>query len=257
MLSMVKVQIFSDVSLANFKSTQGFIINGGAEQDYSGYAVAKAGDFNGDGFDDVIIGAYGVDIGSQIDGACYIIFGTWFNTADIDLSVLTTAQGFKISGVNQGDYTGYSVSSAGDFNGDGYGDIIIGAYGSNNLAGTSYLLYGKFSGFSDITLSTLTNDKGFKINGEVSGDKSGFAVGCAGDINNDGYSDIIIGAHFLLLQKEMQLGLVILYLVKKTTLMILIFLIYPHLRVLKFLALILVIILVYQSIKLAMLTVIE
>lgn len=113
----------------------------------------------------------------------------------VDLANFSTGQGFKIFGSEAYDYSGWSVSSAGDFNGDGYNDTIIGACGGTTSAtGTSYLIYGDASNPGTIDLAVMLSNKGFAILGESSGDQSGYSVGAAGDVNRDGYSDIIIGA---------------------------------------------------------------
>src|SRR5436190_176825 len=109
---------------------------------------------------------------------------------DINLSTLTIGQGFRILGENAFDSSGYSVSSAGDVNGDGYADVIIGAYDASSFEGKSYVIFGKASGLSDINLSTLNTTQGFRIIGENSGDQSGSSVSSAGDINKDGYADV-------------------------------------------------------------------
>jgi hypothetical protein len=92
--------------------------------------------------------------------------------SDIDLASFTSAQGFKVLGVTFSDNSGYSVASAGDVNGDGYSDVIIGAYdadpNSRYTAGTSYIIFGKASGFSDIDLLSLTSSQGFKVLGATS-----------------------------------------------------------------------------------------
>ena len=108
-------------------------------------------------------------------------------------------QGFTINGISEGDFLGFSISSAGDINNDGYDDIIIGAPNANNNGldnvGQSYIIFGKSSGFpTNFDLSTLNGNNGFIVNGITAGDVLGVSVSSAGDINNDGYDDIIIGA---------------------------------------------------------------
>ena len=92
------------------------------------------------------------------------------------------------------------MSSAGDINNDGYDDIIIGATfadpNGDDASGESYVVFGKASGYSaSLELSSLNGTNGFVINGIDAGDNSGYSVSSAGDINNDGYDDIIIGAY--------------------------------------------------------------
>lgn len=172
-------------------------VAGEAEYDYCGYSVSSAGDMNKDGFSDIVIGSPGADVISYSagpNGRAYVIFGNSL-THDIDLLSLATNQGFTMRG--EGGFFGSSVSTAGDVNGDGYADIIIGAnlfdlsYSIKD-AGRSYVLFGG-SSLSSIYLTQLTITKGFYITGG-NGAKSGFSVSGIGDFNNDGYSDIIIGA---------------------------------------------------------------
>ena len=85
---------------------------------------------NGDGFGDLIIGARGADPNGSNSGASYVVFGKAGGfAANLNLSTLDGSNGFKLSGVAAGDYSGRSVSAAGDVNGDGFGDLIIGAPG--------------------------------------------------------------------------------------------------------------------------------
>jgi hypothetical protein len=106
--------------------------------------VSAAGDVNGDGFGDLIIGAPQVNANGHDSGASYVVFGkaSGFG-ANLNLSTLDGSNGFKLSGVAAGDYSGRSVSGAGDLNGDGFGDLVIGAY-----SGASYVVFGKANGFT-------------------------------------------------------------------------------------------------------------
>ena len=188
-----KADGFTNIDLATMTSADGFRIIGEAD-DRAGYKVSSAGDINGDGFDDILVAA--PHFGGTGVGAVYVIFGKASGFSDIDLGALAPADGFKISDdANIG--LGRSVSSAGDFNGDGYDDIIVGApfdEASGTYAGAAYVIYGKAGGFTDIDLSSLAEADGFKIIGDDSGDGVGFSVSSAGDVNGDGYDDLMIGA---------------------------------------------------------------
>jgi hypothetical protein len=179
-------------------SLEGFIINGIAAVDVSGYSVSNAGDINGDGTDDLIIGANLADPNGSSSGQSYVVFGSSGFTSTLNLSTLNGSNGFKINGIAAGDQAGYSVSGAGDVNGDGINDVIIGANRADSNgedAGQSYVLFGSRSGFvANFNLSTLNGSNGFKINGIAAGDRSGTSVSRAGDINGDGTDDLIIGA---------------------------------------------------------------
>jgi hypothetical protein len=171
--------------------TNGFEIVGATAHDYTGLRTASAGDINGDGYTDIIIGAPGTGAGAT-PGAAYVIFGHAGGfDASIDLAALTSGQGFKVTGPTNGSGIGASVSSAGDLNGDGYGDFAVGAPAR---AGDVYVFYGHGGSFSDIDVSKLSADQGFKIHGVTEGDNTGAAVSAIGDVNGDGYADLLIGA---------------------------------------------------------------
>ena len=159
--------------------------------DNSGRAVAIVGDVNGDGFDDIVIGARQCDDGGDDAGKIYLVQGKatgW----QMDSSLSTANASFV--GEADGDLCGSWVSGAGDVNNDGYDDILIGSYHNDeggSMAGQAYLVLGKSSGWAQgIDLSTV--DASFI--GEDGGDAAGCGVASAGDVNNDGYDDILIGA---------------------------------------------------------------
>ena len=222
------------INLSSLDGSNGFRLDGEVAYDFSGRSVSNAGDVNGDGFDDVIIGAYRADPNGNYSGSSYVVFGkaSRFDST-LNLSGLDGSNGFRLDGVATGDYSGFSVSNAGDVNGDGFdatlnlssldgskgfrldgaglsvsiagdvnGDGIDDVIVSDSLAdpngfdsGSSYVVFGKSSGFgAALDLASLDGSNGFRMEGVAINDRFGFSVSNAGDVNGDGFADVIVGA---------------------------------------------------------------
>ena len=186
----------ASVSLASLGSTDGFSLGGGATNDRVGSAISSAGDINGDGFEDIIVGAQQDNPNGTYSGRAFVVFGTASILGFVTLSSLSGTNGFLLNGAAAGDKAGYSVAGAGDFNGDGFDDLIVGAANNDDgaaNAGQAYVVFGKASGFSasnDLTASFLDGTNGFRIQGLNANDELGHSVSGAGDVNGDGFGDV-------------------------------------------------------------------
>ena len=175
----------------------GFAIDGEQASDQVAGAVAGAGDVNGDGLADVLVGSARIDAVGEDSGRAYVVFGK-ADGQPVKLTELGfTAAGFVIDGQQVRDYAGFTLDAAGDVNGDGLDDVIIGAYGANpggDVSGRAYVVFGREE-MSTVSLGdVMYGDGGFALDGEKEGDYSAFAVGGAGDVNGDGLADVIDGA---------------------------------------------------------------
>jgi hypothetical protein len=187
-------------NLTDINGSNGFVINGLTQGARLGSSLSSAGDINGDGIADLIIGAPGTGSNGYNSGASYVVFGgtNIGSNSSVDLSTLDGSNGFVINGLAEADYLGTSLSSAGDINNDGIADLIIGAPNANSNrfdSGASYVVFGgtNIGSNGSVNLSTLDGSNGFVINGIAAGDLLGRSVSSAGDLNNDGIADLIIG----------------------------------------------------------------
>lgn len=152
------------------------------EEKFDGFAssVSGAGDVNGDGYNDVIVGAPYNDHGGEDGGKAYIFFGG--STPDFDPDILLIGEGL--------DQLGYSVSDAGDFNGDGYDDVIVGA------KNCCYPQVGQGRAFVFFGGPLMDSNADIVFKSEETHNYFGTSVSGAGDINGDGYDDVMVASPF-------------------------------------------------------------
>jgi flavodoxin len=175
---------------------------------YFGYSVGSAGDLNGDGYDDIFIGAKDYSNGELWEGMAFVWYGS---ASGLGADGNPSNANWKAESNQEQGYLGYSLGTAGDVNGDGYSDIIASAYAYQNgeeAEGAVFAWYGSASG-----LGANGNPGNADWMGE--GDKEnalyGWSVGTAGDVNRDGFSDIIIGARDYSYQGEPGKGAAFVY----------------------------------------------
>ncbi len=186
--------------LTSLDGNNGFTIAGIDEYNRLGEALASGGDFNGDGFDDLVIGA--VSAGktfsendaeySEEQGEVYVIFGTEAGfDASFDLTSLDGNNGFTIPGINKNDRLGNAIDLTGDINGDGFDDLVV----SGESNGKAYVIFGTEAGFdASLDLTSLDGDNGFTIPGINGMYALSSSSSHAGDLNGDGLSDLAISS---------------------------------------------------------------
>jgi hypothetical protein len=209
---------------------QGVVISGISGSDYRvgfsgsdnlGWSISSVDDIDGDGLDEVLIGAPFADPLGIVDaGAAYLIYGrtivesggtidlndmfgqlTRDSSGALDTTGLNPNDGLIIIGDSTDDRTGKALSSAGDVDGDGITDLLIGVYWGGDRTGVTnsgeaHLIYGsQIAGRAAISIGDVTPDLGVVISGADDGDHLGTAVADLGDLNGDGYDDILLAAH--------------------------------------------------------------
>jgi len=165
------------------------ILEGNQSWTNMGYSVASAGDINGDGYSDVIVGAPDYDNGQPHEGAAFIFLGS---TSGLVGSTPTDADAVLES--DQGDaILGWSVGTAGDVNGDGFSDVIVGAkyfHNGQSSEGAAFVFLGSATGI----VGSNPSDAASIVESNQVNAYLGWSVGTAGDVNGDGFSDVIVGA---------------------------------------------------------------
>lgn len=199
----------NEIDLVNLDGENGFLIYRGIMS--LGIDVAGPGDINGDGVDDMIMGASGIYEYSDSEGATYVVYGNEAGyLPSLNLRFLTPEEGTVIHGAAEGTYSGSSVAGVGDVNADGYNDIIVNAPRRDTLfdenwnaistvGNEAYVLFGSADGIDrDADVNSLDGNNGFRITGELLENNytSRFSlrteVSGAGDVNADGIDDIIV-----------------------------------------------------------------
>ena len=175
----------------------GYRIDGAAADDWAGYSLANGGDVNGDGRPDALVGAYGADYnGRASSGSVYVVFGKTVATPT-DLAVLLPTDGYRIDGAAASDRA-YTSANAGDVNGDGRSDSLVGATGADNNgrsgSGSVYVVFGEATS-SGVDLASLGTN-GYRIDGAAANDSTGKSLANAGDVNGDGRPDALVTADF-------------------------------------------------------------
>jgi hypothetical protein len=158
-----------------------------------GGSVSAAGDINGDGFDDVVVGAHRANLNCPVagcgNGAVYIYYGTGNAIRPLGAGLINPPPALTFNTVGISINTGWAVAGAGDVNGDGYSDVVVGDWrdniGGQTREGTAFVYHGSSTGLITTPATIIQNN--------IAQSWMGRSVSSAGDVNGDGYADIIVG----------------------------------------------------------------
>lgn len=170
-------------------SSYDLVVNAEECSDFAGRSASWAGDVDGDGYDDFVLGAPENDETDTDAGAAYLVLGGTSATS----GRLDSAAQVRFLGEAADDETGSAVDGIGDFDGDGYDDLLIGAWGNDDNAsgaGAAYIVLGSATLSGDYDLSAAD----VRLLGETSNDRAGYSVSTAGDVDADGLDDVLVGA---------------------------------------------------------------
>lgn len=191
---------FGESGSVGLGTVASWTVAGGLASEHFGQSVASAGDVNGDGYGDVIVGSPYYSNGSDNEGSVSTFFGSSSGPA-------TSASWTSESGKKDA-LMGFSVASSGDVNGDGFGDVITGAYQLSNgqtAEGRAYSFLGAPSGLGSVSAWSL-------FDAEAASASFGFSVASAGDVDGDGYGDVVVGAPAFAFGGKVEAGKVFVYL---------------------------------------------
>jgi len=185
------------LALDELDGTDGFALLGIDFADSSGRSVANAGDVNGDGFDDLLIGAPADWSGfSSAPGEVYLVFGGANWPGEVPLSDLDGTNGSLLFSATQDELEiGTSVAAAGDLDRDGYDDLVVGGNGGEQRPGAVYVVFGRPTFPAALNVDDLDGTDGFRIltgNPDFLQNELGISVSGAGDVNGDGDVDLIV-----------------------------------------------------------------
>lgn len=184
--------------LNTLNGSNGFAIHSAVAGGKAGGSLSFVPDFNGDARPDLVIGAPGAANGLGAIGHGYIVFGAASFPGNFSLSALNGSNGLSITSPAPGDVLGNGVAGLHDINGDGLGEVILGAPGADfglSDSGGAYVVFGRSGGLpANFALSSLNGSNGFRIQGADAADFSGQTVSRVGDLNQDGIADLAIGS---------------------------------------------------------------